>query len=340
MEKINVSIPTIIKNIEVLKKNKPKYRKEKDVPSSVVIFQHNNLVEARYSLTLQEKRLILWLISKIRPEEEDFKKHELSVQEFMNLLELKGNSNYKELQKVTLGLMKKVLVIKRPEERTLTQVNWINYAHYEEGTGKIQLAFSDVMKPFLLHLKGQFTAIEVTDLMQFKSIHAIRIYELLKQYETIGERVLSIEEIKQCCGIIGKLKQYIEFERYLLLIAQREIDAKSDISFEFERIKRGRKIVAITFIINNNKSYELRNNPEKEITETKRKPPLYYQLEEFGLSKRIINTLMKDNEEQTIENAIKCIEIQNTRTLVRNPKAMLLSAIKEQWHPDKYKLKQ
>jgi len=339
MEKINVSIPTIIKNIEVLKKNKPKYRKKKDTPSSVVIFQHNNLVEARYSLTLQEKRLILWLISKIRPEEEDFKKHELSVQEFMNLLELKGNSNYKELQKVTLGLMKKVLVIKRPEERTLTQVNWINYAHYEEGTGKIQLAFSDVMKPFLLHLKGQFTAIEVTDLMQFKSIHAIRIYELLKQYETIGERVLSIEEIKQCCGIIGKLKQYIEFERYLLLIAQREIDAKSDISFEFERIKRGRKIVAIKFIINNNKSYELRNNPEKEITETKRKPPLYYQLEEFGLSKRIINTLIKDNEEQTIENAIKCIEIQSTRTLVRNPKAMLLSAIKEQWHPDKYKLK-
>ena len=269
----------------------------------------------------------------------NFKKHELSVQEFMNLLELKGNSNYKELQKVTLGLMKKVLVIKRPEERTLTQVNWINYAHYEEGTGKIQLAFSDVMKPFLLHLKGQFTAIEVTDLMQFKSIHAIRIYELLKQYETIGERVLSIEEIKQCCGIIGKLKQYIEFERYLLLIAQREIDAKSDISFEFERIKRGRKIVAIKFIINNNKSYELRNNPEKEITETKRKPPLYYQLEEFGLSKRIINTLIKDNEEQTIENAIKCIEIQSTRTLVRNPKAMLLSAIKEQWHPDKYKLK-
>ena len=339
MEKINVSIPTIIKNIEVLKKNKPKYRKEKDAPSSVVIFQHNNLVEARYSLTLQEKRLILWLISKIRPEEEDFKKHELSVQEFMNLLELKGNSNYKELQKVTLGLMKKVLVIRRPEEKTLTQVNWINYAHYEEGTGKIQLAFSDVMKPFLLHLKSQFTSIEVTDLMQFKSIHAIRIYELLKQYETIGERILGIEEIKQCCGVIGKLKQYIEFERYLLLIAQREIDAKSDISFEFERIKRGRKIVAIKFIISKNKDYELRKNPDAQPQEIKRKPALHYQLEEFGLSKRIINTLMKDNEEQTIENAIKCIEIQSTRTLVRNPRAMLLSAIKEQWHPDKYKLK-
>ena len=339
MEKININIPTIIKNIEVLKKNKPKYRKEKDAPSSVVIFQHNNLVEARYSLTLQEKRLILWLISQIRPEEEDFKKHELSVQKFMDLLGIKGNSNYKELQKVTLGLMKKVLVIRRPEERTLTQVNWINYAHYEEGTGKIQLAFSDVMKPFLLHLKSQFTSIEVTDLMQFKSIHAIRIYELLKQYEAIGERVLGIEEIKQCCGVENKFKNYPDFERYLLLIAQKEINNKSDIHFEFERIKRGRKIVSIKFIISKNKDYELRNNPDAQQQEIKRKPVLHYQLEEFGLSKRIINTLIKDNDEQTINNAIKCVEIQSTRTLVRNPKAMLLSAIKEQWHPDKYKLK-
>jgi plasmid replication initiation protein len=340
MEKINVSIPTIIKNTEVLKKNKPKYRKEKDAPSSVVIFQHNNLVEARYSLTLQEKRLILWLISKIRPEEEGFKKHELSVQEFMNLLELKGNSNYKELQKVTLGLMKKVLVIKRPEERTLTQVNWINYAHYEEGTGKIQLAFSDVMKPFLLHLKGQFTAIEVTDLMQFKSIHAIRIYELLKQYESIVERVLGIEEIKQCCGVENKFKNYPDFERYLLLIAQKEINNKSDLHFKFERIKKGRKIVSIKFIISKNRDYELRKNPDAQPQKIIRKPALYYQLEEFGFSKRIINTLIKDNNEQTINNAIRCIEIQSTKTLVRNPKAMLLSAIKKQWHPDKYKLKQ
>ena len=114
---------------------------------------------------------------------------------------------------------------------------------------------------------------------------------------------------------------------------------KSDLHFEFERIKRGRKIVSIKFIISKNQDYELRKNPDAQPQEIKRKPPLYYQLEEFGLSKRIINTLMKDNEEQTVENAIKCIEIQSTRTLVRNPKAMLLSAIKEQWHPDKYKLK-
>lgn len=338
MKKLSASIPTVIKNVKLQKKSKRKTkRRDDDTPSSVVVFQHNNLIEARYSLTLQEKRLILWLISKIQPEEEDFKKHKLSVQEFMNLMELKGKANYKELQKITLGLMKKVLVIKKPEEKTLTQVNWINYAHYEEGTGRIELAFSDVMKPFLLHLKSQFTAIEVTDLMQFKSIHAIRIYELLKQYQDIGERILSIDEIRECCGVQNKLKQYGEFEKRLLLISQREINEKSDIKFDFERIKKGRKIVAIKFILSKNKAYELKNNIENQNQELKKKPPLYDALKEFGLSTRITNQMIKEYNEQTIQDAIKAVDVQISKGIVRNPKAMLLTAIKEHWHPDRYK---
>ena len=98
--------------------------------------------------------------------------------------------------------------------------------------------------------------------MQFKSIHAICIYELLKQYQDIGERTLTIDEIKECCGVKDKLKQHIHFEQRLLLIAQREINEKSDIHIEFERIK---------FIISKNKAYEFRNNPVKEIQEVKRK---------------------------------------------------------------------
>lgn len=338
MKKISGSIPTVIKNSDFIKKsNKKGKRKKQEVPNSVAIFQHNNLVEARYSLTLQEKRLILWLISKIQPNEEDFKKHELAVQEFMNLMELTGKANYKELQKITLGLMKKVLVIKRPEERTLTQVNWINYAHYEEGTGKIEVSFSDAMKPFLLHLKDQFTAIEITDLMQFTSIHAIRVYELLKQYQDIGERTLTIEEIKKCCGVENKLKKYSDFEKRLILIAQREINEKSDIYFDFERIKPSRKIVAIKFIIRKNKAYELRNNPDKQPKEQLRTPPIVDTLKEFGLSRKIINQILKEHTKQEIQDAVNAVDLQLSRGNVRNAKAMLMNAIREHWHPEIYK---
>lgn len=342
MKRIRKGIPTIIQNGVEKKENtstRKGKRKKPDLPPSVVIFQHNNLVEARYTLTLQEKRLILWLISRITPEEENFKKHELTVKEFMSLMDLKGNANYKELQKITYGLMKKILVIKKPDEQTLTQVNWINYAHYEEKLGKIQVAFSDAMKPFLLHLKTKFTAIEVTDLMQFTSIHAIRIYELLKQYEHIGERVLSLEEIRRCCGIEKKLKQYVEFERYVLLIAQREMQEKSDLYFEFEKIKESRKIVAIKFFIRKNKDIDIKKNPEKYNQEVKRKPPVIDALRDFGLTNRTINQILRENTEQQIQDAINAVDIQLSKGGVRNTKAMMITAIKELWHPERFKAK-
>ena len=261
----------------------------------------------------------------------------LTVREFMNLMELKGHANYKELQKITLGLMKKVLIIKEPDLKVITQVAWLSSARYEEGEGFIKLSFAPEMHPFLLQLKDRFTAISITDLMQFKSIHAIRIYELLKQYQDIGERTLTIDEIKECCGVVGRLNKYDHFEKKLILIAQREINEKSDIHFEFERIKPSRKIVCIKFIISKNKAYELRNDPVKEVQEIKRKPPIIDTLKEFGLSLRVINQILKENTEQTIQNAINAVDLQLSRGQVRNTKAMLMTAIKEQWHPEKYK---
>ena len=335
MKKLSVSIPTIIQNAKIIKTGKP--RKKKELPPSVVVFQHNNLIEARYSLTLQEKKIILWLTSQIQPDDKDFKKHTLTVRDFMELIGLTGNSNYKELQKITLGLMRKVLIIKEPELKVTTQVSWLNSARYEEGEGFIRLSFAPEMHPFLLNLKKTFTVISITDLMQFKSIHAIRIYELLKQYHDIGERTLTIEEIKECCGVTVKLTKYSDFEKKILLIAQREINEKSDVHFEFERQKHVRKITGIKFIISKNKAYELRNNPTKNIEEIKRKPAVVYTLKEFGLSTRVINQLLKENTEQVIQDAINAVDLQLSRGHVRNSKAMLMTAIKEQWHPEKYK---
>lgn len=337
MKKLSVSIPTIIQNAQIIKTGKSK--KKKELPPSVVVFQHNNLIEARYSLTLQEKKIILWLTSQIQPDDKEFKKHTLTVRDFMELMGLTGNSNYKELQKITLGLMKKVLIIKEPELKVTTQVSWLNSARYEEGEGFIRLSFAPEMHPFLLNLKKTFTVISITDLMQFKSIHAIRIYEFLKQYQDIGERTLTIEEIKECCGVLDRLKKYSDFEKKILLIAQREINEKSDIYFEFERQKHVRKIVGIKFIISKNKAYELRNNPIKNAEEIKRKPAVVYTLKEFGLSTKIINQLLKENTEQVIQDAINAVDLQLSRGHVRNSKAMLMTAIKEQWHPEKYKQK-
>jgi plasmid replication initiation protein len=80
----------------------------------------------------------------------------------------------------------------------------------------VRLTFSPELKPYLLRLKDRFTALKVSDLMQFKSIHAIRIYELLKQYQSLGKRTLAVDKIKACCGVTEKLNKYSDFEKRVL----------------------------------------------------------------------------------------------------------------------------
>ena len=48
------------------------------------------------------------------------------------------------------------------------------------------------------------------------------------------------------------------------------------------------------------------------------------------------NNLIKQYYNDTIENALNAVDIQMSKTIVRNPKAMVISAIKEKWHPDKF----
>ncbi len=328
-----ISVPVFVKSTKTnLKKSRNSFK------NSIIAMQHNSLVQAKYSMSLQQKRIMIWLISQIKPNDIDFKEHVLSVRELVVICGLSGESAYKQIKDITFSLIEKgirIIDITNSKDESEIQVSWLSSALYKKG--EVSLTFSPKLKPYLLQLKDKFTAVDVLDLMQFKSVHAIRIYELLKQYQNIGERLIRIEDIKECCGVLDRLKKYSDFEKKILLIAQREINEKSDIYFEFEREKHIRKIVAIRFIINKNKAYELRNNHTTQIQEVKRKPAVIHTLKEFGLSTRIVNQLLKENTEQVIQDAINAVDLQLSRGTVRNTKAMLMTAIKEQWHPEKYK---
>ena len=212
-----ISVP-VLGNSFNLEKVNTKEKVKNSFKNSVIAIQHNNLVQAKYSMSLQQKRIMIWLVSQIRPNDEDFKEHTLSVKELIEVCDLSGESAYKTLKDITFSLIEKgirIIDITNPKEDIETQISWLSSAKYRNG--RVTLTFSPELKPYLLLLKDRFTAINVIDLMQFKSIHAIRIYELLKQYQDIGERTLSISKIKECCGVKEKLKKYDHFEKKLLL---------------------------------------------------------------------------------------------------------------------------
>lgn len=216
-----------------------------------IVSKSNTLIEANSRLNLVEQKMLLCLASNIEPNDWDFKTYTFPIKQFHDLLGLNGSTKYTELSKITKELLSKVIEIRAGEE--LIQVSWLSSAIYNRNKGTIDMRFDPLLKPFLLELSSQFTSYKLANVVKLKSTYAIRIYELLKQYEDLKERTISLENLRYYLDAMDVYPNYANFKQRVLNPSQKELNQKTDISFEFEEIKLGRKVQRIRFIIRSQK---------------------------------------------------------------------------------------
>ena len=238
----------------------------KSKPSSAIVTQSNELVSARYALPLGEMRLLFTVISKVQPEDTKLTVYRIPVAEFAEFLGVDKNSAYREVRKITKSLVTRYVEIKSPGR--LTQTTWVAQADYIDGTGTADVKLSEAMIPHLLQLKnGNFTQCKLAMLLSFKSQYTLRLYMLLKQKRDHNPRAkeyqfeiselrkqlgLSIEEDKARKTVAVELyAEYKNLKAWVLNPAKKEMDAKSDIGFEYEEIKHGRRVASINFRVFN-----------------------------------------------------------------------------------------
>ncbi|HDR7594544.1 RepB family plasmid replication initiator protein (plasmid) [Bacillus mycoides] len=216
-----------------------------------IVSKSNTLIEANSRLNLVEQKMLLCLASNIEPNDRDFKTYTFPIKQFHDLLGLSGSIKYTELSKITKELLSKVIEIRAGEE--LIQVSWLSSAIYNRNKGTIDMRFDPLLKPFLLELSSKFTSYRLANVVKLKSTYAIRIYELLKQYEDLKERTISLENLRYYLDAMDVYPNYANFKQRVLNPSQKELNQKTDISFEFEEIKLGRKVQKIRFTIRSQK---------------------------------------------------------------------------------------
>lgn len=223
-------------------------KKNKTSPSSLLVTQSNKLVEARYTLPLGEQRLIMSMIAQIQPGDEDFKEYRISINEFAEFMGIDKNHVYAECKKTTKHMLSRVLEIQEPG--VLVQTNWVSSAKYVDGEGCVRLCFDPLLKPYLLQLKSNFTSCKLEMLLSFKSQYTMRVYSLLKQYEKLKEREIELGQLREILGVgVDQYKDFCDFRKRIIQATQKELNQKTDISFEFKEIKYGRRVGAIRFNI-------------------------------------------------------------------------------------------
>lgn len=218
-----------------------------------IIRKSNELIEARYRLSLGEQRLVLLLTTEISPNDEDFKEYELKVSQFVEMFDLDADKRiYERVEQAAEQLLGRIIALKDGPE--VEKTTWLSYVRYVKGSGTVKIRFDKSLRPYLLQLKGRFTQYNLSHVVNFKSQYSIRLYELLKMdaYKAkkgVIEKTIMLKELREILGI-GK-KEYSAFDnlrRRVIEPAVREISEQTDIAIaELAYLRTGRKVTGLTF---------------------------------------------------------------------------------------------
>lgn len=249
---------------------------KKNDKAIVLIKKSNNLVESRYKFDIWETRFFLSILAQIRKDETDLRTYRIWYKDIIKTFGLNSGDAYASLRDAAKSLIRKpvrtsyyVDGVKREQEVSLiTQIDYL--AEGKESSKNheyIDVMVQDNMKPFLLQLQRNFTAYDLRNVVKL-GVYSVRMYELLKQYESIGSRTLSIDEMKRMFELSHEYQKYNDFYRWVIKPSEEEINRHTDILIvDIERLKEGRKITALRFKFRKKTVAELgkiRGNPFKD----------------------------------------------------------------------------
>ncbi len=222
--------------------------------NNALVVKSNALVEASYRLGLNEQRLILCCISQIRRDEPITDKimYSVSASEFAKICDIDPKIAYQQLQSTAITLKRReIRITQEPNgqgrrKKTLI-ANWVQTIEYTEGEGTVKLRFNHDILPYLTGLSRCFTSYKLKNVVCMSSSYGVRIYELLAQWERFGERVISVQWLKENLQIEKKYEKLRDFKRRVLDPAIKDINKNSDLWVKWEQRKTGRKVTHLIF---------------------------------------------------------------------------------------------
>ncbi|MBR6301182.1 replication initiation protein [bacterium] len=250
-----------------------------------MILKTDNLIEKRNLLnemkssymTLQEMRLFSIYLSKINPRNISTKEVVFPLSDFLKIMDI-DRVRIEKLKLTTNRLLSKIINVSNDDGGYTAFQLFEKCQVYKDKISdnwfiKI-IAHKDAL-PLMFDFKEQYFKYELWNALSLGSTNQIRMYEILKQYEKRGQRIIELDELKKMLGI--DLKQYPRFNSFrerVLESAKTALEKYTDIKFTYETICiRGRKVSKIKFYIYKNKAYTCKMSL-KEFMSNKKLPEI------------------------------------------------------------------
>lgn len=224
------------------------------VASAPMVYKSNALVEAAYRLSVQEQRIVLACISQVRRDEPvtDEVMYSVTAEEVATMAGVPIESSYNQLKEAALRLKRReVRLTQEPNGKgkrpSVMITGWVQTIIYREGEGRVELRFTKDMLPYLTELTKQFTKYALADVAKMDSTHAIRLYELIMQWESVGQREIEIVELREWFQLQEKYPSIKDFKLRVLDPAIAQINEHSPMNVSWTQKKTGRKVTHLLF---------------------------------------------------------------------------------------------
>ena len=235
-----------------------------------LVVKSNKLVQALQTLTLSETRLLQLAIVDARETGQGLSAEEpleLNASRYATAFNVSPDAAYLALVEAEDSLFKRKFTITN-EDGTLTKSRWIQDANYRKGEGRILVTLTRVVIEHVTKIDGfeqYFTSYHLKKTSDFKSVYAVRLYELLMQWKSVGKTpIFELNKFRNQLGIgVNEYTRMEAFKRRVLDIAIDQINESSDITVKYEQHKKGRSISGFSFSFKQKKT-----NSDKVIKET------------------------------------------------------------------------
>lgn len=233
----------------------------------------NDLIQkSRFKLNLRQQKIMLYLISQIKPTDNEFNTYRFNIAEFCRVAGIEYNGrSYEELKDEIKNIADKSYWITLEDGETETLVRWIEKPKIYKNRGIIELRLDEDLRPYLLNLRNCYTQYQLIYTLSFKHRRSIRLYELVCSihYNELDEykRVFELNNLK-CILDAENYTEYKYFRRDVLETCVKEITNNSDKNLSYTPIKNGRKVISIEFTISTKKPIEriaLHDRLDKEL---------------------------------------------------------------------------
>ncbi|QXR21059.1 replication initiation protein (plasmid) [Acinetobacter variabilis] len=217
-------------------------------PAEYTVMQ-NRMIEAWNSMSIDEKRVFILAspIVRLNPMNES-SKFTITAKDFAEACNIEIGSAYSQLKKAADDLRGRYFSYINTKGNRVS-VHWVIRIEY--GDGKISFYFTNEVL-FMLSIFNNnhpYTKFTIKEVLQLKGSHSIQLYQLLKQYESIGHRDFKEEEFRNIFELKDKYSLLWNLKKRVIVPAISEINKSTGLQVSFSNIKDGKKITGFRFLI-------------------------------------------------------------------------------------------